>query len=165
MRANSPRLSDEQLEIAAERGLDHARIRCERTEKGALRMYGPPPQQIWLMIHIFHRELVKSLGMPKAPGHAAMRRWFFLRDNSVLCPDVAYIASGIDKRPDRTQSTTVLKLCPPQDVRDTGQKSRTPRTMAYIRVLICLGERLGGDKRPTLQSCLNAGNPDLARGS
>lgn len=106
------RLSDEQLEIAAELGLDHARIRCERTEKGALRMSAPPPHQIWLMIHIFHRELVKSLGLAKVTGHVAMRRRFFLRDNSVLCPDAAYIASGVDRRPGRIESTTILKLCP-----------------------------------------------------
>lgn len=106
------RLSDEQLEMAVETGLDDARIRCERTEKGALRMYAPPPHQIWLMIHIFHRELLKWLRHAKATGQVTMRRRFFLRDNSMLCPDVAYVASGIDKRPDRIESTTVLRLCP-----------------------------------------------------
>jgi hypothetical protein len=106
------RLSDEQLEIAAELGLDQARIRCERTEKGTLRMYAPPPHQIWLMIHVLYRELLRWFAGSKATGHVAMRRRFFLGNNSVLCPDVAYIASGIDKRAERVESTTVLKLCP-----------------------------------------------------
>lgn len=106
------RLSDERLEIAAELGLDNARIRCERTEKGALRMYAPPPHQIWLMIHVFHREMLKWFGYAKVKGHVAMRRRFFLRDSSMLCPDVAYIASGVDKRPDRAETTMALKVCP-----------------------------------------------------
>lgn len=105
------RLSDEQLEIAAEQGLDYARIRCERTENGTLRMSTPPPHHIWLMIHMFHRELGKSIASAKATGHAVKRRRFFLSDNSVLCPDVAY-ATGINMRPDRIQSTKALKLCP-----------------------------------------------------
>ncbi len=106
------RLSDEQLEMAIEKGLDDARIRCERTEKGSLRAYSPPPQQIWLMIHIFHREMLGWFGRTKATGLVTMRRRFFLRDNSMLCPDIAYVASGIDKRPSQMESTRVLRLCP-----------------------------------------------------
>lgn len=106
------RLSDEQLEIAAELGLDNAHIRCERTEKGALRMYAPPPHEIWLMTHMFHRELLKWFGRTKATGHVALRRRFFLADGSMLCPDVAYVTSGIDKRPGRMESAGILKLCP-----------------------------------------------------
>ena len=30
----------------------------------------------------------------------------------MLCPDIAYVASGIDKRPGRMESTRVLRLCP-----------------------------------------------------
>lgn len=106
------RLSDEQLETAAEIELDNARIRCERTEQGALRMYAPPPHPIWLMIHIFHRELLRWFGRAKIPGQVAMRRRFFLTDNSMLCPDIAYVSSGVDKRPGRMESAVVLRKCP-----------------------------------------------------
>jgi len=118
------RLSDEQLEMAIEKGLDDARIRCERTEKGSLRAYSPPPQQIWLMIHIFHREMLGWFGRTKATGLVTMRRRFFLRDNSMLCPDIAYVASGIDKRPSQNSLRS---------------SARTPESFAGSRTRCCSG--------------------------
>jgi Uma2 family endonuclease len=105
-------LNDDKLEMAASCGLDDEHIRCERTEQGTLRIYPPTPVTIWLMIQKFHRELVKSLVRANIPGQSFVRRRFFLDEWSMMCPDVAYITPGADKKLEFLEFGQPLKLCP-----------------------------------------------------
>ena len=104
-------LSDERLETFASGSWDLEHMRCERTEKGTLRIYAPTPEVIWLMISKFHSELLRWLGRKQYAGHTVVRRRFFLGDGSVLCPDIAYMRDGAKKRVD-TDVLQPLQLCP-----------------------------------------------------
>lgn len=105
-------MSDEALETEAAIALDKERIRCERNEKGKLRLYAPTPETIWNMIRRFDRELRFWVHKTKRAGTVCARRRFFLPDESVLCPDIAYIAPTDGEKPRVPGFGLPLKFCP-----------------------------------------------------
>lgn len=93
-------LRDEALELASMAVLDLERIRCERNEKGKLRLYPPTTEGIWLMIQILDRELRGWMRRTKrASGDVFVRRRFFLNNEIVMCPDIGYLAPAERRKP------------------------------------------------------------------
>jgi hypothetical protein len=106
------RMSDECLERAAEVALDSNRIRCERTERGDLRIYSPTPEVVWLMIQMLQRQFTAWINKMKIAGQIAIRRRLFIGERSMMCPDVAYFAPGPNNIPLNLVIGTALRICP-----------------------------------------------------
>lgn len=106
------RMSDEYLERAAGVALDSERIRCERTERGDLRIYPPTPEVVWLMIQMLQRQFMAWTNKMKIAGQIAIRRRLFIGERSMMCPDVAYFAPGPNNIPINLGTGTALRICP-----------------------------------------------------
>jgi hypothetical protein len=106
-------LSDEALESASMAALDPERIRCERNEHGRLRLFAPTTETVWLMIQMLDREIRTWTRRFKRAGTVFVRRRFFLDNEIVMCPDIAYFAP-----PETRKSVFIpfvgvpLKRCP-----------------------------------------------------
>lgn len=106
------RLSDEKLEVSAALALDGERIRCERDGPGRLRIYAPTSETVWLMIQRFGRALQLWVRRKQCGGTVFLRRRFFLVNDSVMCPNIALVATAGDQAPIDSQHGQLLKINP-----------------------------------------------------
>jgi len=106
-------LSDEELELASVRTLDPERIRCERNEQGKLRLYAPTTETTWLMIQMLEREIRAWTRQFKRAGDVFVRRRFYLDNETVMSPDIGYIAPAERRKPPIIPfAGAPLKCCP-----------------------------------------------------
>lgn len=105
-------MSDTFLDSAAQSALDPHNIRCEKNGERQLRLDAPPSETIWLMIMRCERGLRRWVHENKRAGEVIVQRRFFLGDQWVLTPDIAYLAPSKEGAPFFVDRCWPLKFCP-----------------------------------------------------